>query len=232
MKFQRQTYRSILGACFIALGALCPQDAAAQLPFYTDAAWFKTLDLDSLCALEEKNLYCVEMDAATAVDPGNPDLIFEWEFASGAIKKGIKADHCYEKPGYKYIWLNVIDPRTNSRQDHDTMITVYCPPQIIPFEMRGAGVIKSFLRFSIPEELQETTTSTFVWQFGKDGPIKRGPEVSQPFSRQGVYRVVLLELIESGTAPPQILSAYCKEVVVRGAGDARDRDTKTIIPKE
>ena len=132
-------------------------------------------------------------------------LIYEWDFGDGNSAPGVRARHCYEKPGDYTITLKVIDSLSGGHMFNQATYHLNIQPLEQPYidvsldRDNALWVGVNAEKSNIPGFV----TEGYFWDFG-DGNIGAGPETSHLYTLPGDYTVRLglsghLET-ESGTS--------------------------------
>ena len=144
--------------------------------------------VDHNCNQSNETALCVTIDARSAVDPGNPNLIFEWVIDNTEPKTGFLIDHCFDHPGVYKARLNVIDITTGMKFNNDTIVMLDIKEQGA-FDMTGIKRAGYMIDFDADHELQFGDKDyTFIWGYD-DGTFGVGPHALHTYRVSGNYRV-------------------------------------------
>lgn len=140
------------------------QKEALQL--YTDSFAL----LVNTASTDTKAFNCIQLDASSSVDEGNPTLIFEWDFGDGTLLQGTSVEHCYLEPGTYTIQLNTLDKKSFLRREKDTSLTVSIKPKVLSIQTNAKA------KLYIPNRLEALTTIppawkaiSYFWDFEEEG---------------------------------------------------------------
>ena len=140
------------------------------------------------CNQSNETALCVEIDARSAVDPGNPNLIFEWVVDNAEPKTGFLIDHCFDHPGVYKARLNVIDITTGMKFNNDTILLLEIKEQAA-FDVSGIKRAGYLIDFDADHELQFGGKDyTFIWSYD-DGTFGINPFAQHTYRTSGNFRV-------------------------------------------
>ncbi len=128
------------------------QKEALQL--YTDSFAL----LANAASTDTKAFDCIQLDAASSIDEGNPTLIFEWDFGDGTLLQGTSVEHCYLQPGTYTIQLNTLDKKSFLRREKDTSLVISIKPTVLSIQTNAKA------KLYIPTRLEALTTAPLAWK--------------------------------------------------------------------
>jgi len=163
-----------------------------------DIYYFKLISIkidkpDSIiekCDSLQENNYCFIFTEANT--PDTSMLVYEWDLGDGTKIKALKAEHCYEKPGYYEVKLNVYDPLPNEKftnivtnilniEDIEQVYISSVDTCLINTEIKFDGTKTNLKNFNIKE---------FSWDFN-DGKFKNDSVTTHVFTQEGTFPVKL-----------------------------------------
>lgn len=140
------------------------------------------------CAQSNETALCVTIDAQSAIDPGNPNLIFEWVIDNAKPQTGFVVNHCFEHPGIYKARLNVIDITTGMKFNNDTILMLEIKEQGA-FDIEGIKRAGFTIDFNADHNLQFGDKDyTFIWSYD-DGTFDIGPYTQHTYRTSGSYQV-------------------------------------------
>jgi len=159
---------------------------------------------------------CVTLDASKSVDPGNPDLIYEWEFPGNVIKQGLKVDHCFEEYGTYYAKLHVTDKRSGLRLPNEQVLSLNISEGSSVQITSEGGALKynELVRFKASGKLVQACDSIkYSWNLG-DGQVAMGKKVEHTYPYAGTYKVKLRMLGDQEQGDGYCNACYYKYITV------------------
>ncbi len=116
--------------------------------------------------------------------------IYRWDFGDGAMAKGLRADHCYEKDGDYVITLSVVDTLLH-KELYDVAkyeISLKKTKQVYINMPETAEInenVKLVAENTSPEDINP---DNYYWDFG-DGVRAIGKKTSHKYTKKGEYIV-------------------------------------------
>ena len=119
-------------------------------------------------------------------------LKYEWDFGDGNKIQEVKAEHCYAKPGYYLIRLNVIDTLTRevayNQAAYDLNVEKAEQPYIIAPD---TGFVSSELMFDASaSNILKFKIQNYYWDFG-DGTAGTDVKMKHSYLKIGTYNIRL-----------------------------------------
>lgn len=144
------------------------------------------------CPMQIEETFCFKFEEAGTMSLDTTSLSYEWDFGDGHKKRSVKAKHCFEKPGFYLVQLNVIDTLTNevyfSQATYELPVEEVEQPYITAPDTAYVGQRIDFN--SDKSSIRSFETDEFYWDF-RDGGEELGKKVRYTYETPGVYLVKL-----------------------------------------
>jgi len=151
------------------------------------------------CYSYSADYLCITLDASGSIDETGPPMGFAWDFGDGTIKKGIKAEHCYEKAGtYKAKLLTNTHVSGRAISEELVMPVVLGDIVKITYQKANKKGRSMLYNFDGSESYlgEDIKILGYYWDFG-DGRYACDVNTSHEFVRADTYMVRLLIKAES-----------------------------------
>ncbi len=163
----------------------------------------------SACPEQIEESFCYEFYEAGTMVLDTTTLRYEWDLGDGTKIRDVRASHCYAKPGYYLVQLNVIDTLTGdiyfSEASYDLLIEPVEQPYIIAPD---TAYVNQNVNFDASQSsIRSFTIGNYYWDFG-DGTIENEMKVRHRFTKAGRY-TIRLGLTGTRTESEDILQKAC-----------------------
>ncbi|MBN1118707.1 MAG: PKD domain-containing protein [Bacteroidales bacterium] len=144
------------------------------------------------CPPQFDESFCYEFEEEGSLDLDTTSLKYEWDFGDGQKVRSTYAKHCFSKPGFYMVSLNVIDTLTQevyfSEASYDLLIEPSEQPYITaPDTVNVNEKVKLDAKLS---EIRKFEAKEYFWDFG-DGNINMGEETEHVYDRAGTFYIRL-----------------------------------------
>lgn len=168
------------------------------------------------CPEQVEETYCYEFFETGSLDLDTTSLKYEWDLGDSTRVRGLRADHCYEEPGYYLVQLNVIDTLTGevyfSEAAYDLMIEKVEQPYMLAPD---TALVNSKINFDASlSHIKSFTINEYYWDFG-DGDVENEETNSHSYSNAGTY-ILRLGLTGTSEDNPEEQNKACanKQIVI------------------
>jgi hypothetical protein len=141
--------------------------------------------------LDPKKTFCYTFfEERLAQYPDTSKTIFEWDFGDGKKGKGLRARHCYEKPGEYTVKLNTVDHISGEIFTNETTenLTIEKPNALVLDCKEAIAEGQPLLIRTDNCYLKGCVVDKMYWSFG-DGNYNRGKTVKHIYKKPGNYKI-------------------------------------------
>jgi len=159
-----------------------------------DIFYFKNKypDFDN-CTPQKKPGYCYTFfEESTLMTADTMGMVYEWDFGDGAKKRGIRAKHCFRKPGNYSVQLNIIDKASGALFYNELSYDFTVEPST-KFYIDCADTLTTGKAFTIDVKkiiIPNHTIKEAYWFFG-DNKFTTGTSTQHIYSADGKYNIKL-----------------------------------------
>ncbi len=129
---------------------------------------------------------------ATATDPGDDTLTFNWNFGDGTTATGASVSHVYTQQGQQTLRLTVTDEDGGSTSTTRTVGVAVGAPVITSLGGDTEGAEGQLLSFTAEAVDPTNDPVTFTWNFGDGSDEVTGAQVTHTYADQGTYEVLVV----------------------------------------
>lgn len=191
-------------------------------------AWKRTVPKFRDCAPQQLNNYCYAFRSKPHAATSSLPVDHIWDLGDGTRVKGLKAEHCYDRPGVYTVKSLLVDRKTGSvfhtLKSQEMMIEdveqawVSAPDTVRTGRTLSLGATESYLPSHKPME--------YHWDLG-DGTLRTGNQVLHTFRTAGEYEVRLDILSEPGA--DKIIRNHCSTRRITVIDRFRDHEDQTVV---
>ncbi len=137
---------------------------------------------------------------ASATDPGDDTITFQWDFGDGTTAEGAQVTHTYADDGDYDLLLIVRDEDGGESVAAGSIEILNISPAIVSLEAPSTGNQGQLLEFSAAATDPGDDVLTFTWDFG-DGTTESGVDMTgagHAYAAPGAYDLVLTVADEDG----------------------------------
>lgn len=161
---------------------------------------YKTVVQDTVVPVEElacdtvvETNLCYEFLESETFSLDSLPLFYTWDLGDGTVVNGVKAEHCYDKPGEYEITLSIVDTLSEDQFVKET--TYYLSIEDVKqvyINSPDSCFIRDTVYFDgLKTNLDSFEISGYLWDFG-DGVADSGSQVRHVFFNPGIYPVKLV----------------------------------------
>jgi outer membrane protein OmpA-like peptidoglycan-associated protein len=147
---------------------------------------------------QKESSLCYSFSDSGSISVDTTKFYYLWDFGDGKKARGLKTNHCFDKPGEYKLRLDLIDKRTSRiylcRKEADIKISNQNKAYI---SSKNAGIIGENFSFdALKSNLPEYEILSYSWNFG-DGSSGSGAKAEHIFQNKGSFNVLLGIIIRS-----------------------------------
>jgi hypothetical protein len=164
-----------------------------------------------------KNKFCYNFYEESVATGDTVNLNFEWIFGDGTKSPGLRARHCYDKPGNYTVQLNVTEKVSDNifRNEITYTLNIENPPQLLidchDTVPAGSEILISAHRSALKGyEIKNT-----YWSFG-DGKYNHGSTVRHNYCQTGNYNLELMVIAKNQKTNEAEKFRIEKKIIVKG----------------
>jgi len=150
-------------------------------------SFLRLYDLAKPALPEQK---CVQIDATASYDSAGAELELHWDLGDGAKAKGLKARHCYGKPGLYQAVLSVLTSTGDTISANEMTLEVVIKEAVsLSLQIPGAVAVDSAFSAAVAvSELISYSLENIYLDFG-DGSFACGNDLTHRYEMPGRYTV-------------------------------------------
>lgn len=143
-------------------------------------------------------------------------LIYEWDFGDGHTAQGVRAKHCFEKPGVYNIALNVIDSLSGGNMFNEATYQLEINKPEGPWILATADPADPLLYHLDASQsyMPGLSISGWHWEFG-EGALADGAKVDHRFPGPGEWSIQLGAIAKSDSSGEQQMPCVVNTVTVK-----------------
>lgn len=167
------------------------------------------------CKKIEKIEYCYEITEKGAARLDTLPFVYEWDLGDGTKKRGVKVEHCFEKPGLYMVQLNVMDSLTREVKYNEAAFPIKVDEvERVMFNSQDTCYVGEVVEFDGSEtNLKNFDIADYKWNFN-DGNTGSSYKASNKFLAPGIYNVQLIVTSTPDEDGKTRTECGCKDIVV------------------